>query len=162
MILTENIHIIGDRLSDYGTDFDLYAYIDKLYTYYTNRIYMYPLASDPISLPSANGSYTWGAWTQIVPVSTITADFRIVGINQDEVIADEKRHIVQIAYGGTYIVVWESTRMGGGGDVENWCDGMNIGPIIPANSIIYGRNAVQDSGGTGNINRVKVLYQYAD
>jgi len=47
----------------------------------TNRYLAYPAAANGISRASSGGvAWSFSAWTEVVPASTITADFYIAGI----------------------------------------------------------------------------------
>lgn len=63
----------------------------------TKKIKTYP--DQPVSVPSGDGFYTWGDWTQIVPAGAITSDFIVVGVHIGRTQHDEGFYTLEIGYG---------------------------------------------------------------
>lgn len=72
--------VIGNKLDTHAGN-SLYARVDELYDSNQSERQVYPTLAAGATIVSANTDWTYGAYATIVPASTITSDFHILGLS---------------------------------------------------------------------------------
>jgi hypothetical protein len=130
---------------------DLLANIDTL-------IQVYPTLANGIDVVSANADWTLGAFTQIVPASTIGSDFHIHGVIIEALNRDAVFELV-LYYGAGDTEVARMRWAQAGGFFGNAFLDTITGTQIPADSRIRAKFA--SSNGAAQIATVRISLRYA-
>jgi len=136
------------------------AHADDHYHIMTPRfdyefVFIYPTtASGSVEITGA-GADTYGSWTEVIPVSTITKPFRIIGIGLGGTSDSNAVYLLQIGYGASNTIIATVPIQGGvkGTAVPD----LNSG-IIPENTAVSAR--IQTSNG-GN-DTLNLFIQYTE
>ena len=75
------------------------ADIADVLRYTTQALKLYPLQADPPSVAAGAGTYTFSAWTELVPVNTITTDFLLLGVTISAIAVETDLWVVQVGKG---------------------------------------------------------------
>lgn len=69
-------HIGVKGVDDHNCD-NVYGKLCRIIRYLTNQEKCYPSQANGITISSGNNSWQTGSYTEIIPINTITSDFRI-------------------------------------------------------------------------------------
>jgi hypothetical protein len=146
--------VVGNKTDSYPTGDSLYALADVLVEHIHARQYVYPSAADPVTIQAINGAGTWsnGAWVQVVPAGIITDDFAIHHVDVSSMSANEDFEI-DLANGTTVIGTISITR----GGVQSQSISKDIScELQPANSQIQAR--LRSGADNGETCGIKIWY----
>ena len=76
------------------------AGIGRALLYTSQPISLYPLLADPPSVAAGAGTWLFSAWTELVPVNTITTDFLLLGVVASTLAISTNLWVVQFGVGG--------------------------------------------------------------
>ncbi len=105
----------------------------------------YPTLADGVVLTTEAGDWALGTLTEIIPAGTISRDFDIHEVVFETVNTKDKTYELQLFYGATDIFA-SSVRVRSDTNKGGVPNGNIMTPIIPAESVIKGRLAIEDGG----------------
>lgn len=145
---------IGDNDDDHNGE-TLFGRLQQMIDHVHSAQYVYPTLADGVVLTTASGDWALGTIVEIVPINTITSEFDIHELLVEDVNTQDKTYELVLYYGADDVECsryrFAATSNKGGVPAQF---GMTI--IIPANSRIRGRLAVED--GSGKTAKISIRY----
>lgn len=147
--------VLGNK-SDTHSGTSVMANVKRIEEHNHNTQCVYPVLADAIVLTSSASAWTFGAYVEIVPVSTIASDFDIHFINISALSANDE-YVVELASGAGASEVLLCQVSAVRSAVQNQGAASPTSTIIiPANTRISARIASKDA--SANTGAIKIWY----
>ena len=147
--------VLGNKTDTHSGN-SVYALLNKSSEHIHSRQYVYPTLADAITITTSASNWTFGAWTEVIPVSTITSDFDIHWVVISDISANDEFEIqIGSGAGGSEAVVASTNFVRDTVQAQQGAQPV-VMAIVAANTRIAVRLACKS--GTSKTCNVKVNY----